>query len=313
MLAEKWEYINMKLNRLLEITTILLNRKTITASELAERFEVSVRTIYRDVEVLSASGVPVYSLQGKNGGISLIEDYTVSRAAFTDSEKDSILVALQTLQSTKYPQAASVLEKLGGIFNKEGGDWISVDFSPWGANPNAYNKFNDIRYAILSCKIIKIDYINAQNIRTAREIEPLRLIFKSQAWYLYGWCLSKKDFRLFRLSRIKKTELTDKSFERNRLRIPPQKPPVNEPENQLIHLVLQFSEEALYRLCDDYDDDYIIHNPDGSYTIALDIPEDEWVYGYIMSFGASVRVLEPEHIKQIIRCRCEAVLSYYRN
>lgn len=92
----------MKLNRLIEITTILLNKKTITASELAERFGVSTWTIYRDNDVLSASGVPVYATQGTNGGISILEDYTVNRTALSNSEKDSILFALQTLQSTKY-------------------------------------------------------------------------------------------------------------------------------------------------------------------------------------------------------------------
>lgn len=301
----------MKLNRLLEITTILLNRKTVTASELAERFEVSVRTIYRDIEALSASGVPVYALQGKNGGISLIEDYTVSRAALTDSERDSILAALQTLKSIKFPQAEKVLEKLGGIFNKDCGDWISVDFSPWGANPNAYNKFNDIRYAILRCRVIKISYINAQNIKTVREVEPLRLIFKSQAWYLYGWCLAKNDYRLFRLTRIKRVEITEKCFERNRIRIPPVKTLSEDAAKPLVHLVLQFTGEALYRLCDDYDDDLIVHNPDGTYTLSLDFPEDEWVYSYILSFGTAVKVLEPEHIRQIIRRRSEAIASYY--
>jgi len=103
----------MRFNRLLEIRTILLNKRTVTASELAERFSVSTRTIYRDIDVLSASGVPVYATQGTNGGISILEDYTVNRTALSNSERDSILFALQTLKSTKYPEIDLVLEKLG--------------------------------------------------------------------------------------------------------------------------------------------------------------------------------------------------------
>lgn len=122
--------MNMKLNRLLEITTILLNKKATTAKELAERFSVSTRTIYRDIDVLSASGVPVYATQGINGGISILEDYTINRTALSNSEKDNILFALQTLQSTKYPEIDAVLEKLGSIFKYTATDWISIDFSP---------------------------------------------------------------------------------------------------------------------------------------------------------------------------------------
>lgn len=104
----------MKISRLVEIITVLLNKKTVTASELAERFGVSVRTIYRDIDVLSSSGVPVYTTQGINGGVSLMEDYTVNKAMLSDNDKNSILFALQSLQSTKYPELDTVLEKLEG-------------------------------------------------------------------------------------------------------------------------------------------------------------------------------------------------------
>lgn len=145
----------MKISRLVEIITVLLNKKTVTASELAERFGVSVRTIYRDIDVLSSSGVPIYTTQGINDGVSLMEDYTVNKAMLSDNDKNSILFALQLLQSTKYPELDTVLEKLGGLFKSNTPNWISIDFSPWGANPNAYNKFVEIKKAILKCLVIK--------------------------------------------------------------------------------------------------------------------------------------------------------------
>lgn len=301
----------MKLNRLLEITTILLNKKTVTASELAERFGVSTRTIYRDIDVLSASGVPVYATQGTNGGISILEDYTVSRTALSNSEKDSILFALQTLQSTRCPEIDVVLEKLGSIFTKTATDWISIDFSPWGANPNAYNKFTDIKTAIIQSKVIKLDYINAYNEKSRRSIEPLRLIFKSQAWYLWGWCLEKQDYRTFRISRIKKVEITEQTFVRSRIHIVEKTSQNHEKEKPTTHIVLQFTEEALYRLCDDYDEHQIKNNGDGTYTLEMDFPEDEWVYGYILSFGTYVKVIEPVHIQNIIKERSKIINSFY--
>ncbi|MEG0693578.1 MAG: YafY family protein [Oscillospiraceae bacterium] len=302
----------MKLNRLLEITTVLLNKKNVTAAELAERFSVSVRTIYRDIDVLSASGVPVYATQGANGGISILEDYTVSRTALSDSERDSILFALQTLQSTKYPEVDIILKKLGGIFKQNNSDWISIDFSPWGANPNAYHKFTDIKTAIIGSKVIEIEYVNSWNEKSTRKIEPLRLIFKSQAWYLWGYCLQKQDYRTFRISRIKKVTVTDENFDRREVHIVEEKPQAESQNRKNVHLVLEFTEEALYRLCDDYDDDMMIKQENGNYRVTIDFPEDEWVYGYILSFGSFAKVVAPEHIKNIVRDRAKKIVEFYK-
>jgi predicted DNA-binding transcriptional regulator YafY len=302
----------MKLNRLLEITTILLNKKTVTASELAERFGVSTRTIYRDIDVLSVSGVPVYATQGTNGGISISEDYTVNRTALSNSEKESILFALQTLQSTKYPEIDVVLEKLGSIFKNTVTDWISVDFSPWGANPNAYNKFTDIKTAIIQSRVIEIDYINTYNQKSRREIEPIRLIFKSQAWYLWGFCLEKQDYRTFRISRIKRVVIRDETFDRSKVHVIEERSAETEKEKPYTHVVLQFTEEALYRLYDDFDDKWIRDIGNGTYTLEIDFPEDEWVYGYILSFGCFVKVIEPENIRKIIKDRSEKITEFYR-
>jgi len=305
----------LKLNRLLEITTILLNKKTVTAAELAERFEVSTRTIYRDIDVLSGSGVPVYCSQGSGGGISILEGYTVSRAVLSDSERDSVLLALQTLEATRYPEINAVLEKLGGIFQNAkntDSDWISVDFSPWGSNPNTKNKFSDIRAAILKSRVIEVDYINALNEKSRRKIEPLRLIFKSQAWYLWGYCLAKWDYRLFRISRIKSVRVTDEVFKREKEHVIKNGEKASDSkEETMINLSMKFTGDALYRLCDDFDDELIVDNGDGTYSIEMNFPDSEWIYNYILSFGGSVKVLSPESVVKIIKERAEGVLEIY--
>ncbi len=324
----------MKLNRLLEITTILLNRKSVTAGELAERFGVSTRTIYRDIDVLSTSGVPVYASQGANGGISILEEYTVNRTALLNSEKESILFALQTLQSTKYPAIDTVLEKLGGLFKNTETDWISIDFSPWGSDPNAYDKFSHIRGAILQRKVLEIVYINSFNEKTKRRIEPHRLIFKSQTWYLWGYCLQKKSYRIFRISRIKQLEVTNVTFARgvehetddpshdacaltdssatNSSSTASSRKDSSTKVVPYTHLVLEFTVEALYRLYDDYDDRFIRDNGNGTYTLEVDFPVDEWVYGYILSFGPFVKVIEPSEIRACIIEKSKKVLEQYQ-
>jgi predicted DNA-binding transcriptional regulator YafY len=302
----------LKINRLLEITILLLNRGTTTAKELAERFGVSTRTIYRDIEVLSSSGVPVYATQGVNGGISMLENYTINKTMLSDKESESILFALKAMQATNYPEMDRILDKLGMIFKNNSTDWIHIDFTPWGSSPNQYDKMTNIKDAILSSKIVEFDYLSASNIKSHRQLEPLRLIFKGQAWYLYGWSELRQDYRMFRLSRIKGVYVLDITFDRNKPRIPIKRQCKETQDfRPMVSLELKFTSKALSRLYDDYDDEIIIHNQDGTYTLKIDFPEDEWVYGYILSFGEYVEVINPPHIKQIIKDRSLKIHQKY--
>lgn len=304
----------MKINRMIEIITILLNKKTVTAASLAERFGVSQRTIYRDIDHLSASGIPVYTSKGINGGISIMENYTVNRTIFSDADKDLILFALNSLKATHHPEVESVLEKLGALFENRDFDWISVDFSPWGYDPAVGDKFSDIKTAVLQNRVLMIDYINAKNVKSNRKIMPLSLDFKHKAWYLRAWCCDRSDFRTFRISRIKRIDILDEKFDRRECLAEAARGEISSREDSwssTIHLVLQFEKEALYRLFDDYDDSDIQDNGDGTYTLEVDFPEDEWVYSYILSFGTYVKVIEPEHIKTIIQQKAKNISGFY--
>jgi predicted DNA-binding transcriptional regulator YafY len=303
----------MKINRLLEITLILLNKKSVTAQELAKRFEVSTRTIYRDVDELSAAGIPVFTNKGSGGGISLLDNYAINKAMLTEHERDSLLLALKTLQATKYPEIEVMLEKIGAVFKKATAtDWVNIEFSPWGSGPNEENKFLDIKQAILDYKVVTFDYINADGILSHRRIEPMLLSFKSQAWYVWGYCKTRRDFRTFRISRIRSLVVTDDSFVRRPLASAKAKE--DEPKAvsvKWVTLKLRFQPENLYRVYDDYDEQRITRNPDGTYDVTVSFPEDEWVYGYIMSFGDRVEVLEPKRIRDIIRARLQKAADFY--
>ncbi|MGD1119499.1 MAG: YafY family protein [Dehalococcoidales bacterium] len=302
----------MKINRLLEITLILLNKKSVTAGELAERFRVSSRTIYRDIDELSAAGVPVFSSKGSGGGISLLDDYAINKALLTEHERDSLLLALKTLQATKYPEIDAILEKIGAVFKKTtAADWVQIEFSPWGSGPNEENKFLDIKRAILECRVVTCDYINADGVLSHRRVEPRLLLFKSRAWYVWGYCQMRRDFRTFRISRIRNITVTDTTF----VRRPPDSVKDEEPAPALLQQVtlkLRFQPQDLYRVYDDYDEERITRNPDGTYDVTVTFPEDEWVYGYILSFGSYVEVLEPPCIRDIIKERLKKALNYYR-
>ena len=301
----------MKINRLLEITIILMNRGSVTARELADRFSVSTRTIYRDVDVLSSAGVPVYTCKGSSGGIHLMEDHAFNKTIVNEHEADSLMFALKTLQVTRYPDLNAILDKLGAMFKKSTrDDWVRIDFSPWGSEPNEENKFMDIKAAILNKKVITFEYLSSLENKTFRTVEPLQLIYKGQAWYLSGWCTSKKDHRMFRISRIKKLSVTENSFNPRSLEstTDSDKPA---PAPVIINAILRFKPEIMHRVYDDYDEDAIKRNADSTCDVTITMSEDEWLYGYILSFGSFVEVIRPESLRKTILERLKKAMENY--
>ncbi|MGD8401883.1 MAG: YafY family protein [Bacillota bacterium] len=303
----------MKIDRLVAITTILLNKGPVTAKELAERFEVSSRTIYRDIEVLAAAGVPVYATKGNGGGIALMEGFSLDRAALTSRESESILLALQTLRVVKYPEVDLILDKLGALFkNVAGTDWVEVDFSPWGSGPEEKLKFQTIRKGILERQKLEFTYLGADGKRSHRIVEPLKLFFKAKAWYLWAWCQTRQALRNFKITRMREVVLTEQKFERQAHALKITDPAENPPAAKtMVNLKLRFQPLAGYRLYDDYDERLIRRNEDGTFELQICFPEDEWVYGYLLSFGPWVEVLEPEHIRAILCERMRQALQVY--
>ncbi|HEY8389997.1 MAG TPA: YafY family protein [Clostridia bacterium] len=302
----------MKINRLLEIVILLLNRGTITAKELANRFQVSIRTIYRDIDVLSLAGVPVLTNKGNGGGISLLENYSFNKTLLSEHESETLLLALKTLQATKYPEINLILEKISAVYKHvNSSDWVHIDFSPWASRPNEFNKFIEIKKAILDRKRISFDYINSMGDKSSRVAEPMKMIFKGQAWYLLAYCNIKNDFRTFKISRIKNVKVSNEEFERRQY-IEKNKDDFQNAQS-FISLKLKFYPQVLYRLYDDFDEEMLQKNNDGSYIVQVELPEDEWVYGYLLSFGSFVEVLEPQHIRDIIADRAKKLLQYYKN
>lgn len=301
----------MKLTRLLEITTLLMNRDVIRARELADRFDVSVRTIYRDIEDLSSAGVPVYMTRGSSGGISLLKDYTLNKTVISEQEIESLFVALKTLEITRYPEIDRIINKLGTLFRNAGAmDWVEIDFSYWGSLPDEKNKFTEIKKAVLQRRVIQFSYVNADGVGSDRHVEPLKLLYKGNAWYLVAYCRYRGEHRVFRITRIKNVQVTGETFT-ERVISETEKERMEDFSKPLTRLRLRFQPEVLSRLYDDFDDAYIIKNADQTVNVEAVIPEDEWLYAYIMSFGSFVEVLEPERIKSIITARLQQALKNY--
>ena len=179
----------MSQGRLFELLCLLLERGRMTAPQLAEHFEVSVRTIYRDIDALSAAGVPVYSTPGKGGGVSLLEGYTLHRAAFTEEEQQLLLTALRSLPGDAGQGTAETLSKLSALFRRREPDWLQVELSRWGSAGADNAKFVQLKQAILSRRVLSFTYVGASGQTTRRSVLPARLVFKGRDWYLQGLSL----------------------------------------------------------------------------------------------------------------------------
>ncbi|MDF2589454.1 MAG: transcription regulator [Anaerocolumna sp.] len=298
----------MQVNRLFEIIYILLNKNSVTAKELAEHFEVSQRTVYRDIEVLCQSGIPIYTSQGKGGGIHLLENFVLNKSYLTKSEQEDILSALQGMSATSYPDNNQVLSKLSNIFGAKQANWIEVDFTDWSNTKK--ETFNLVKTAILQKQVIKFEYYSSYGMKTNRVVEPVRLWFKDKTWYLKAYCLTKNDIRTFKLNRIKNLEITDERFDRIIEEDILAMPLVSSSAVE-ITIKLKLDASIAYRVYDEFDENMIAKSEDGNFIVTMAYPLDEWVYGYILSFGCYAEVLEPLHVRETIKTRLEKNLSIY--
>ena len=298
----------MEQGRLFKIVYYLLDKGKATAPELAEKFEVSVRTIYRDLDAISAAGIPIYATQGKGGGIFLMPEFVLDRSLLTPQEKEQILMALQGLSTAENSQTDTLLTKLGGLFRLQNTNWIEADFSGWHKNTSGTDTFNQIRKAIFSRRRIRFTYFAGESGGTSRTVEPLKLIFKSKDWYLYGFCLLRNDFRFFKLTRIKNLEILSETFLRKVEETPvPQATVSNEP---LLPVKLKFSPEAAFRVYDEFTD-AVETDAQGNLYVTVDLPE-KTMFSYLLSFGETVEILEPDALRRSMKQKLVHMMEKYK-
>lgn len=289
-------------SRLFKLLYYLLDAGRATAPELAERFEVSPRTIYRDIDALSGAGIPVYAEPGRNGGIFLAHGFVLDRAALSQRERREILTAMQSVSATGYDPGKETLTKLSALFNANAGDWLEVDFSRWGSGPRDNGKWELLKLATMEHKTIKILYANANGQQSQRAVQPLQLSYRSKDWYLKAFCLEKQDFRIFKLNRILKLELLERTFV-------PRPFPKQETRNRRNHpaVTLLFSKQAAYRVYDEFDESQITPQENGDLLACAEMPVDAWLMGYLLSFGTQVEVVEPRPLRELLAVQAQAI------
>lgn len=306
----------MQESRLFQIIYYLLDNGCATASELAQELEVSVRTIYRDIDSLSAAGIPIYAEPGRNGGIRLMNDFVLEKAVLSDEEKQDILSAIQNLSIAQSDYAQNTLQKLSALFQISANNWYEIDFSRWGNHSHDNEKFELLKHAVIHHIVTKIFYADSSGNRKERCIQPLKLLYKSREWYVKAFCLEKQDFRIFKMSRIIRYELLNETFTPMTFpdkSVSDKSAPIPTPEESDTLIRLRFSKEAAYRAYDEFDESRIELQEDGTLIACADMPQDEWLINYLLSFGTQVEILEPLYLRDVLAKQARKIWKKYND
>lgn len=310
----------MKIDRLLSIIVILLNQDNVTAKELADRFEVSTRTVYRDIETINMSGIPIVSNQGRYGGFGILENYKINHQLLTLEDMISIVTALKNIGNfTQNKYVNLTIDKISSLVPEDKKEEFNYYFNeiiicdlPWGYRTNLKDKekFYLLHKAIVEERLLNIEYSDSFGSITERNIEPMSLVLKGFNWYVFAYCHLRGDYRFFRLSRIYKIKLLEEKFNRREMSYEDFKARSNSNYN-MVDLVLKFSPEVSQKVADFFYEEDTIIDENGYKIVAVSYPEDEWVYSMILSYGEYVEVVEPLHIKKIIKEKARKVYEKY--
>ena len=300
----------MKLDRLIGILSVLLQRETVTAPYLADKFEVSRRTINRDIETLCGAGIPICTKQGAHGGISILENYKIDRTLLSASEMQDILAGLRSLDSVHGTnQYEQLMEKLsaGSSDFMAGNQSVFIDLSSWYKD-SLSPKIAVIRSAIdRHCKLKFVYY--SPHGEQERTVEPCYLIFRWSSWYVWGFCETRQDFRLFKLNRMAALEMTDCTFS-------PRAVPMPDLRNEKIFpggiaVKVLFDASCKWRLVEEFGADSFEVQKDGKLMFCTDFTNKENLLSWLMTFGACAELLEPEELRRELGETLRKMLQKY--
>lgn len=297
----------MKDNRLFRILYYILEKEKVTANELADKFEVSVRTIYRDIDSISSVGVPIFTTQGKGGGIKIDNEFILNKSLFDTNEKEQIIAALQGLEKTNEAYKSELITKLSALFKIKNSNWIEIDFTSWGSNNTYQDLFNALKTVIINKNIISFSYNSSKGEKINRKVKPIRLLFKEQDWYLYAFCLLRNDFRYFKLSRMKDLEVLAINYEDNFENAVLKKELKYE---NIVNIKLKFDKSVAFRVYDEFNE-AIEEDEKGNLYVEIKIPNNYKLYNYIFSFGSNVEILEPKEIRNQFKNMINEIAKKY--
>ncbi len=294
----------MQINRLFEIVYILLNKGTVTARSLADKFGVSSRTIYRDVDSLEAAGIPLYTERGKNGGICLVKNFSGEGVEVPEAERKEIISQIEAIRQTPYVSTKKMLAKIADLLNDREDMWLDVDFE--SVCPSGSKLFEEIRYAIMDKHIVTFDYHNTHGDIIEIKAEPLQLCYKDNKWYLRTYSITDRSFEVYKIVRINEFRVRDDKFEPRHF----EGDDLQSAEDT-VSVTLRVAQDNAERVFDEFHPDNVKRDIDGNYLVKGEYPENDSLYEYILSFGESAEVVSPKWIRDTVIERVKNMYKRY--
>lgn len=294
--------------RLFQIVYLLMENEHLSARELANKLEVSVRTINRDIEKLSEARIPIYTTRGRDGGISLLPDFVLNKKVLSQEEKSGILSSMRLMGTVAYDDEKEALQRLEDFFGEVAQDWIEIELDTWGDGNFDKERFRLLKNAVLTRKKVIFDYVKMGDV-SHRKVRPCKLVFRSQAWYLYAFCEERQDFRYFKFHRMNHLTVTEERFE-----------PLSVPKAETGHYVKQedtFRAIVAIDKCMAYrafDELYMakVEEEQDRFIFTIENADESWFLNYILSYGPYAEVLSPANIRDKMVHAIELLSQKYK-
>ena len=310
----------MKVDRLVSIIMILLDKKRIGAQELADMFEVSPRTIYRDIDAINMAGIPVRGASGVGGGFEIMQEYKVDKKVFSTADLSALLMGLTSLSNMiRGEELVHALAKVKSFIPADRAkdielkvNQICIDLSPWTGNSSIQPYFEMIKEALQENRLLTFEYIAHHGNKGARTVEPYQLVLKNSHWYLQGYCHKRNDYRLFRLSRMSNLQMQEETFTARDY----QKPILDFAEfleTMQTKIKIRIHKSIMDRVLDYCNYEDFFTDDDEYYLVNFPFIENEYHYDILLSFGNKCECLEPAHIRAEMRRRIHDIATIYES
>ena len=303
----------MKLERLISIIFKLLNNEILSASILADEYQVSTRTIYRDIEAICAAGIPIVSYQGTNGGFGIIQGYKFDKSLIGSYDILNLITVLSSLSSIfKDKEVAHTIERLKLLDTNGNYGTLSVDLENYRTEPSI---LMELRKTLREKKVIVFDYVSNKNEYTSRELEPIHLDYKFSNWYLYGYCRKRKNYREFKVSRMMNLKLTEENFIQHH-EFKGDSSLTDYDLEGFEDVVILVSPDALAKVLDQFQNFSKITNSDGSMLFTTSVYQPlhaEWLKTILFSFGSGVKIIQPVELQSIILVEAKKIMNLYKD
>ncbi len=310
----------MKIDRLVSIIMILLNKERIGAQELADMFEVSPRTIYRDIDAINMAGIPIRSTSGVGGGFEIMQNYKIEKSVFSTADLSTILMGLTSLSDmVRGDELINALAKVKSFIPADRAkdielraNQIRIDLSAWMGNRNIQLYLEIIKTALQESRLLSFEYVAHRGNKTTRTVEPYQLVLKNSYWYFQGYCYKRNDFRLFRLSRISNLQIEKETFMPRDF----QKTSLDFEEifeTVPIRIKLRIHKSVMDRVLDYCSYEHFSSADDEYYIVDFPFIENDYNYDILLSFGSKCECLEPLHIRTEMKRKIHDLAAIYKN